>query len=285
MYWCNLCLLAGLVLTAPGCLVLRAQHDELAAEVDHLQNQVAQRNQELERTLAEATRQAGALEEKLGEAEALLRANQASVGVRVDDLETDHSKTKGLAEDNQNALAAVGTNLEEMRSDVDARVNRLELSLNEATNIPDGKHALYTEAEKQLAAKAYKQARRLYRTFWSRYPNDPKGPEVRFKVGLTLFSERDFRSALGEFYWITQNARDAKVLPDALYYSGLAFAKLGQCEEAVAYFRYVTKKSIRAPKRYRDQAKQQIKTLEKDRGEICRDRGRSKKRRRGPGKT
>jgi TolA-binding protein len=43
-------------------------------------------------------------------------------------------------------------------------------------------------------------ARRLYRTYHSRYPNDPKLPEIRFKIGLTYFGKRDYKSALGEFY-------------------------------------------------------------------------------------
>lgn len=257
--------------TGSGCLVLRAQHDELAAEVDRLEQQVAQRDQELARMMTEAEQQAAAIEEKLREAEGLLRSNQASVGVRVDDLEVEVAQMRGTGDDNRNAIAAITSGLDEMRADVESRINNIEASLNEATNIPESKQALYTEAESQLAAKAYKQARRLYRIYWSRYPEDKLGPEVRFKIGLTLYSERDFRSALGEFYWITQNARDSKILPDALYYSGLAFAKLGQCKDAIVYFEYVTKKSVGADKRYRDQAKQQIATLKKDSGEICHD--------------
>ncbi|TPV94780.1 MAG: hypothetical protein B7733_13285 [Myxococcales bacterium FL481] len=261
--------------TGAGCVVLRAQHDDLAAQVDRLEEQVAQRDQELARMMEQAEQQAASVESKLQEAEKLLRGNQASVGVRVDDLESEVAQMRGSADDNRNALAALTSGLDEMRADVESRINNLEASVNEATNIPESKQALYAEAERQLAAQAYKQARRLYRIYWSRYPSDKLGPEVRFKIGLTLYSERDFRSALGEFYWITQNARKAKILPDALYYSGLAFAKLGQCKDAIVYFEYVTKKSVGAGKRYRDQARQQIKTLKKDKGEICQDKDRA----------
>ena len=270
----RIALLVPLILGS-GCLVLRAQHDELEAEVEQLQQQVAQRDQELARMMTDAELQAAAIEEKLREAEGLLRSNQASVGVRVDDLESEVAQMRGGFDDNRNAIAAAASGLDEMRADVEARINNLEGSLNEATNIPESKQALYTEAERQLGAKAYKQARRLYRIYWSRYPEDALGPEVRFKIGLTLYSERDFRSALGEFYWITQNARKSKILPDALYYSGLAFAKLGQCKDAIVYFEYVTKKSVGADKRYRDQAKQQIATLNKDSGSLCHDAGKA----------
>jgi hypothetical protein len=59
------------------------------------------------------------------------------------------------------------------------------------------------------------------------------------------------------------------VIPDALYYSGLAFAKLGQCKNAIAYFDALMSKKTKAPQHYREKAKEQIDILKKDKGEIC----------------
>ena len=250
-------------------------------EVVRLEQQLAERDQELQQTLNQAQTQSASLQEKLDKAEQILRSNQASVGVRVENMEADLAEARGIAEDNQNAIAAVKSNIREMRGDTDARINQIEQQIETTINIPEGKQALFNEAEKFLNQKNYKQSRRLFRTYLSRYPNDKKNAEVRFKIGLTLFSERDYRSALGEFYWITQNARGTSTMPDALYYSGLAFAKLGQCKDAIVYFKYVSRKDVKAPKRYREQAKQQVKTLEKDQGTICQDRRKGEK---GPGK-
>lgn len=267
---------AALVLvTSPGCIVLKAQHDDLAREVDKLKTREAERQKQLEETLTKAESQMATVEDRLKEAESFLRSNQASLGVRVDNMESDLAEVRGYAEDTMNETSALQANLAETRQDFEKRINNLEAKLNEATSIPEGKQELMAEAEKQLKRKNYKQSRRLFRTYLSRYPDDPKAGEVRFNIGLTFYSERDYRSALGEFYWVVQNAPSSAVIYDSLYYSGLAFAKLGQCDKAIAYFGALTKKGSDAPDRYKQRATQQIETLEKDAGKICEDKGQS----------
>jgi TolA-binding protein len=128
------------------------------------------------------------------------------------------------------------------------------------------------EAETQIKRKNYRQGRNLLRIYLTRYADDPAIPDVRFKIGHTLYQDRDYRSALGEFYWVVQNAHASPVIHDALYYSGVAFAKLGQCVKANAYFTALIKKDSKAPDRYKEQAKKQIETMSKDEGKICTDR-------------
>lgn len=123
-----------------------------------------------------------------------------------------------------------------------------------------------------MGKRKYKQARRLYRTYESRYPGDAQMPDVRFKIGLSYFSERDYKSSLGEFYRIIQDSPTSEIVPDALYYSGLAFAKLGQCVNAIAYFQALREKKTKAPQHYKDKASEQIAILEKDKGELCVDK-------------
>jgi TolA-binding protein len=264
--------LIGLLLAQSGCLVFQGQHDELAKEVNDLEKKVASRDKELEETLAEAEAQMAEVQSKLDKAEELLRTNQASLGIRVEDMEGELAQTRGVAEDSLNELAALSQNVEEMRGELDERVSKLETATNAANNIPEGKSALIAEAERQKKAKHPKEARRLYRIYLSRYPSDAKEPDVRFKIGLTLFSERDYRSALGEFYWIVQNAPESTAIHDGLYYSGLAFAKLGQCEKAIAYFEALSRSDSAAPARYQKQAKKQVSTLKADTGTVCRDK-------------
>ena len=69
-----------------------------------------------------------------------------------------------------------------------------------------------------------------------------------------------------------QNAPQSEVVHDAVYYSGLAFAKLGQCDKSLAYFKALLKPDSGAPDRYKKQATKQIETLEKDAGKICTDK-------------
>jgi TolA-binding protein len=264
-------LLVPLLLTVPlsACITMKADHDELEREVMTLRKKVAERDSQLQETLVRAQEQMARVEEQLDAAEKILRHNQASIGVRVDNLEFDLAEVRGAAEDSLNELAALNQNVADSRAELDQRLTKVETSLNAATDIPEGKSDLLREAERALTGKDYGRARRLFRTYLSRYPSDVKEPEVRFKIGQTLFSERDYRSALGEFYWLVQNAADSAIIHDAVYYSGLAFAKLGQCEKSIAYFKAITKQGSGAPDNYVKQSKKQIETLEKDDGKIC----------------
>ena len=261
-----------LSLPLAACITMKSEHDELAAEVMTLRKKVAERDKQLEETLAMAQEQMARVEEQLDKAEDLLRKNQASLGVRVDNLEYDLAEVRGIAEDGKNEVAALTQNVEDSRTELDERLTQVEGTLNAESSIPEGKTELFREAERALKKNDYGHARRLFRTYLSRYPGDAKEAETRFKIGQTLFSERDYRSALGEFYWLVQNAPESEVIHDAVYYSGLAFAKLGQCDKSIAYFNAILAEDSGAPERYKKQAKKQIETLEKDTGKICTDR-------------
>jgi TolA-binding protein len=260
-------LVAALGLPSSGCIVLKAQHDELAQEVAKLRKEVLKASE----TTSRANELADMLEKKLAELEEVLRRNQADLGLQVEQMVLDVQQLRGAAENADNRASTVEQELRELRSDLDGRLRQLEDKLNEATNIPEGKAELWTEAESQFKQKKYKNSRRLWRTYESRYPDDPKQPEVKFNIGLTYFSERDYKSALGEFYKVIQDSPNATVVPDALYYSGLAFAKIGQCKNAIAYFDALRQKKTKAPADYKQKAAEQIAILEKDKGDICMD--------------
>lgn len=264
--------LVGTSSLGSGCLVTTKQHDVVKAQVDDLETRLASQETELAKELEEAQSLVAELQEKLGEAEKLLRRNQADLGLRVENLELETQQLRGEAENATYVASANHQEQQELRTDLDARIQALEEKLNEATSIPDNARDLLAAAERQTKRKNHKGARRLFRVYQSRYPNDPKIPEVRFKIGLTYFSERDYKSSLGEFYRVIQESPEAAVVPDALYYSGLAFAKLGQCGSAIAYFEALRKKGSKATERYKKAAKQQIDILSKDKGELCLDK-------------
>jgi TolA-binding protein len=262
-------LIVLLSLVCGGCITLKADHDDLAAEVTKLRSQVAKAQETTEASKAKA-------DELTKELEEVLRRNQADLGLKVDNLEYEVQELRGAAENADFNATAVKLELTELRADVDTRLLSLEEKLNEATSIPESKTELFSEAERLLQQRKYKESRRLWRIYESRYPNDPRTAEVKFNVGLTHFSERDYKSALAEFYRVIQEAPGASVIPDALYYSGLAFAKLGQCDNAVAYFEALREKKTKAPDHYKKKAAEQIQILKKDDGDLCLDKTKRK---------
>lgn len=255
-----------------GCLVLKAQHDDLAAKVSKIEQSSQSSSQTLDEKLAEADRKLAELQGKLDQAETLLRGSQAGIGARMDTVESEVAELRGAAENAELVSSSSQQAQQELRAEVDTRLRTLEEKLNEATNIPEGKDELWAEAERQLQRKNYKLSRQLWRTVISRYPGDPKLPEANFKVGLTFFSERDYKSALGQFYRIIQEYADDPIVSDALYYSGLGFAKLGQCKNAIAYFEALIRPKSGASAQYQKAARDQIDILKKDNGDLCFDR-------------
>ena len=259
-------------LGSSGCLVLKAQHDDLAAKVSKIEQSSQSSSQTLDEKLAEADRKLAELQGKLDQAETLLRGSQAGIGARMDTVESEVAELRGAAENAELVSSSSQQAQQELRAEVDTRLRTLEEKLNEATSIPEGKDELWSEAERQLQRKNYKLSRQLWRTVISRYPGDPKLPEANFKVGLTFFSERDYKSALGQFYRLIQEYADDPIVADALYYSGLGFAKLGQCKNAIAYFEALLRPKSGASAQYQKAAKDQIDILKKDNGDLCFDR-------------
>lgn len=261
-----------LSLSLSGCIVFKKDHEALMARVDDLESGQKAQSQALQQSLSQADDLAQVLEGKLKEAEALLRRNQADLGMRVEELELQMTQLDGAVESAEYVASASTQEIGEVRKDLDKRIGALEQKLNEATSIPESKDGLWTEAERQQKRKNYEQARRLWRTYAARYPEDKKMAEVRFNIGLTYFSERDHKAALGEFYRVIQETPDAAIVPDCLYYSGLAFAKIGQCENAIAYFGALQKQGTKAPERYKSAAAKQIEILKKDERKMCADK-------------
>ncbi len=270
------CVLAIVTLLFPlgstGCLTLKSQHDELAGKVAALERAQDSESAELDDKIIEAEQRLAELTEKISAAELTLRGSQAGIGVRMDDVEDQVRELRGSADQASYVSSSTSQQLVELRGDLDERLGTLEKKLDEATNIPEGKTQLLAEADRLAKQKSYKNARRLYRTYEARYPGDAGLPRVKFKIGQTFYNERDYKSALGEFYKIIQEHKESDVLPDALYYSGLAFARLGQCKNAIAYFTAILDEATGAPAKYKTAASGQINILSKDKGEICLDR-------------
>jgi TolA-binding protein len=259
-----------------GCLALKADQDEIAREVAKLRKQVAEQDKLTGETVARA-------EKLVTELEDVLRRNQADLGLRVNSLEEDLRELRGAAENSEYTASAVKQEVLELRGDLDHRLLALEERLQEATNIPEAKTDLWAEAERQFKKGNDKGARRLWRTYESRYPQDEKLAQVRFQIGLTYFRERDFKSALGEFYRVIEESPKNQVLADSLYYSGLAFANLGRCKDAIAYFdllrqkKFMREKKIPDVARYTKAANEQIAILQRNDNNVCIDQPAAKR--------
>ncbi len=215
-----------------GCLTLRSDHDELAQEVMRVRKQVAEQESSME----------------------TVRSRNADLGMRLANLELEIQRLSGATENTDFVASAAKQELLELRRDIDTRLQALEEKLSRATNIPETREGLVKEARRLSAAGDHAGARRLYRTYETRYPSDDQLALVRFEIGKTFFSEGDYRNAIGEFSRVIAEHRTSPNVHEAAYYAGLSFAQLGQCKAAVAYFDAVTS-DPKAPRDARNRAR------------------------------
>lgn len=257
------CAGAGLwvLVGGPGCV---AELHNLRAEVTD-QRALAGRNAEL----------AARLERNLARVEQVLRRNQADLGLRVQELEGTTQRLEGRADTAGFETTAVRQELVEVRRDVDGRLVALEDKVDRVTNIPDRKDELLAAAQKLFDEGSHAQARRLFRLYESRYPDDAALPMIRFRIGHSLFSERKYKSSLGEFYRVVEESPDSPFVYDALYYLGIAYGKIGQCANATAYFQALRDKleidRVETPQGYDRLAQQQLEILSAGNDADCLD--------------
>lgn len=103
-------------------------------------------------------------------------------------------------------------------------------------SLPDTPDALYAAADRQLAAHAWPEARRLFGAFVGLYPSDWRVDRAQYQIGETYAGEKRFAEAIGAYTQVIERAPDSEAAADAMYRTGVAFAALKHCSDAKAYF-------------------------------------------------
>ncbi len=82
-------------------------------------------------------------------------------------------------------------------------------------------------------------ARNLYRQYLERYPDDGNAGRIHYELGRLHFDREDYTGAVREFTIVANDHADDPVLWKALYWGGIAHARLGHCPEALRYLSFV----------------------------------------------
>jgi tetratricopeptide (TPR) repeat protein len=83
------------------------------------------------------------------------------------------------------------------------------------------------------------RARNLYRQYLERYPGDENTGRIHYEIGRIHFDREDYVAAVREFTIVANEHPDDPVSWKALYYGGIAHARLGHCPEALQYLSVV----------------------------------------------
>lgn len=111
------------------------------------------------------------------------------------------------------------------------------------------------------------RARNLYRQYLERYPGDQNAGRIHYEIGRIHFDNEDYAAAVREFTVVANEHPDDPVLWQALYFGGIAHARLGHCPQALQYLSIVvggTEGQGDAPADIRDQAQQKMDEINDD---------------------
>jgi len=171
----------------------------------------------------------------LDEATALLTRNSADVGAKAAKAETDIAALNGRIEELNHTLDEQNR----QRATLDGRLSALEQTQNKiadkvALTMPDDKEQLWTQSAQRLQAGQRDEARRFYRTFIQRFPQDPRAPQAYLVVGQSFVQESKYPYAAAEFQKVLDNYPTSPEVPEAMWQLANTFTQLKFCTDAKA---------------------------------------------------
>lgn len=225
----KLTLSLALLVTAAGACVTSGEGDKMRADINNLRERV----EAMDRRDSEINQQVERLRQVLDEATVLLKRNSADLGGKMAKTENDLASVTGQLEEARHLLDDLTRKVNEQQ----ARLGGIESTTNKivdtvAPTIPEDKETLWREAQNQLNAGKRDNARRFYRSFIQRFPQDPRAPQAHIAVGQSYSAEGKHQAAAAEYQRVVDTYRNAPEVPEAMWLLGQSFVELKFCSDA-----------------------------------------------------
>jgi tol-pal system protein YbgF len=251
-----------------GCMLFTTKDEgqQLKTSLDKLRAQVDDMNlreQELRKATADAKAQVVKLREVLDQATGLVQRNSADLGVQVQKMQTDLAGLIGKAEEISHALESVSKQFGEYRAQTDVKLESLTTKAGTATAppAPEDKDKLFDEAYKRYQAGQFEEARRLFRTFTTRYGRDDRADNAQYWLGQAYYEERKYAAAIAEFKKVLDNFPRGDATDAAMFGMALSFVELKYCTEGEAYLQDLLKRFPNST--LKEKAQKKIKEVKK----------------------
>jgi tol-pal system protein YbgF len=241
---------AALLLAATGCMTrsegleLRETLTQVKLRVETMERQGV----ELRTATADAKSQVQRFHQVLDQATNLVARNSADLGLQVQKLQTDLAALIGKAEELRHELESLGKQFAEYRAQTDVKLEGLVTKTPSAQNppAPEGKEQLFDEAYKRYQAGQFEEARRLFRTFITRFGRDDRADNAQYWIGQSYYEERKYAAAIAEYKKVLDNFPHSDAVDGAMYGMALAFVELKYCTEGEAYLQELIKRFPRS---------------------------------------
>jgi TolA-binding protein len=249
--------LLGLLMLATSC-VTSGQGEAMKRDIARL----TERIEEMEKRGTEAEEQMVRLRQILDEATVLLARNNADVGARVQKAEMDIGALQGRLEEAKHLLEQI----QKQQSDESARLATLEQGQQKivdrvAPAMAEDKETLWKQAQERMAGGLREDARRFFRGFIQRFPQDPRASQAYVEIGRSFALEGKHTQAAAEYQKVLNDFPKAPEVPEAMWLLGQAFVDLKFCTDARALLQDLTKRYPKSPRAA--DAKNRIRDLQK----------------------
>lgn len=258
-------LAAAVPLAAGACVVTTKQGARMQAETAELRARI---DQQAARE-AESKEQLERLRKVLDQATALLTRNSADVGAQVQKTQADLADLTGKIAEAQHVLDGLSRQVAEDRArlgelqQVQAQMQAVQQKVVDrvAPTMPEDKEQLWAAAKGKLDGGYWEDARRFYRSFIQRFPQDPRAPQGHIQVGAAYAAEKKFPLASGEYQKVLDSYPRAPEVPEAMWQLASTFVEMKFCGDARALLADLAKRYPRSPQAA--QVKDRVKALDR----------------------
>jgi TolA-binding protein len=221
-------LLVASVAAAGGC-VTSGEGDRMRSDI----NQLKDRLDAMDRRDVEINEQVARLRKVLDEATALLSRNSADLGTKVARSEAEMAVLTGQIEEAKHLL----DEMQKKFNDQTARLGELATTQNKivetvAPTIPDDKETLWKEAQARLNSGRRDDARRFFRAFVQRFPQDARAPQGQIFLGQSFAVEGKHTQAVAEYIKVIDTYPGKPEAPEAMWLLAQSYVELHFCSDA-----------------------------------------------------
>ena len=228
-------LFSGCFYPADRGRALEARLDRLAADNQHLEQELKSSRDRLADTLAK-------LEKALETLDKAARRSDADIGVQLQKNLEDVAALRGQVETYAHKVNELEGLLRKASDDLERRaiadkgaeaVKEAEARRKaEELKRPDKPEEFLKMADEKAKAGDVPLARQLYNEFLKKWPREPSAAEAHFGLGETYFTDDKCREALYEYGKVIQEHTSSRSVPQALLRSADCFKKLKMVAES-----------------------------------------------------
>lgn len=181
----------------------------------------------------------------LDEAEKSLRAAGADMAIRLERIEQDFPKVKGIAEALDFRLKQVDRDLSVIKKELADRLGSTAVYL--PADLPKEPDGVWKAAEDKAKADKVPEAKAIFELFEASYPNDPRAAQALVRIGQLLEGSGDLDGAIKSYQAVYERHEKAPEAPAAVLRVAEIFVVKGECARAKSIFEFVAKQFKSAP--------------------------------------